>query len=328
MMSRIGLIKPDFVLLGCPSAITGGPEAIHQLAQIINDLGVRAEILYGGPDFKIKKGKLMYEPAVNDPVREEYARYFPITARSVTLTERTLIIMPEMNAFMHEMFAPAGFACWWLSWDNIFDPRNRLSDPALLSKFLAQSDILHLAQTFRVHTHLRDRGARRILDLVDYTDPRFTTAKPVHPNRTFTVAYNPRKAGELAKHFFDRHPDIPSCPIIGMSKDQVRDALSRAMIYVEFGHNPGNDRMPREAACVGCVVLAKAEGGSAYFEDMPLDGFKFSEQDVTSGRLAALIKAIARDPVPYFEAQSFYRHHLYLEKEQMTLQVRRLLSGS
>jgi hypothetical protein len=173
---------------------------------------------------------------------------------------------------------------------------------------------------------LRERGVRRIFDLVDYTDPRFIAAKPVHPNRTFTIAYNPRKAGTLAKHFFDRHPDIPGCPIIGMSKDQVRDALSRTMIYVEFGRNPGNDRMPREAACVGCIVLAKAAGGSAYFEDMPLDDrFKFEEQDVTSGKLAALIKAIAHDPMPYFEAQSFYRHHLYLEKEQMVLQARRLL---
>ena len=192
--------------------------------------------------------------------------------------------------------------------------------------FSASADLLHLAQTFRAHMCLRQRGVRRILDLVDYTDPRFTAAKPVHPNRVFTVAYNPRKGGALAKYFFDHHPDIPSCPLAGMSKDQVRDALSRAMIYVEFGHNPGNDRMPREAACVGCIVLAKAVGGSAYFEDMPLDHkFKFEEQDVTSGKLAAVIKAIARDPVPCFEAQSFYRSHLYLQKEQMVLQVRSLL---
>src|SRR5262249_24888912 len=157
----------------------------------------------------------------------------------------------------------------WLSWDNAFAKGGPLSDQTLRAKFLARSDILHLAQTFRAHWHLRREGARQILHLVDYTDPRFTAAKPVHPNPTFTIADNPRKAGTLAKHFFDRHPDIPSCPIVGMSKDQVRDALSGAMIYVEFGHNPGNDRMPREAACVGCIVLAVALGGSAYFEDMP-----------------------------------------------------------
>src|SRR5262249_10426608 len=186
------IIKPDFVLLGCPSAISGGPEAIHQLAQIINDLGVRAEIVYGNTDFKIKRHKLTYEPAVKDPVREEYARYSPIVARSVPLTERTLVILPEMHALMHKMFAPAGIAYWWLSWDNAFAKGSRLSDQALHAKFFGQRDILHLAQTFRAHICLREKGVRQILDLVDYTDPRFTTAKPVHPNPTFTIAYNPR----------------------------------------------------------------------------------------------------------------------------------------
>jgi hypothetical protein len=306
--------------------MSGGPEAIHQLAQIINELGVRAEILYGGADFEINKGRLSFDPVANNPLLAEYARYGPVTARRVTLTERSFVILPEMYAGWHEMFAPAIPAYWWLSWDNAFDPRGRIHNPAQQTKFFGQRHLLHLTQTFRAHMCLRERGVRRILDLVDYTDPRFTAAKPVHPNRTFTIAYNPRKAGEFAKHFFDRHPDIPSCPIFGMSKDQVRDALSRAMIYVEFGRNPGNDRMVREAACVGCIVLAKAVGGSAYFEDMPLDQrFKFEEQDVTSGKLASLIKAIAQNPVSYFEAQSFYRNYLYLEKEQMVLQVHRLL---
>ena len=323
------LVKPDIVLLGCPPVVSGGPESVHQLAQIINDLGVRAEIIYSGTTFTVNGDRLTYEPPTNNPAPEEYARYSPITARSVSLTDRTLVILPEMYLLMHGLFAPATrFAYWWLSWDNAFARGRRIAgiDPAERARFFAQSDVLHLAQTFRAHFLLRREGARQILDLLSYTDPRFTTSKPVHPNPTFTVAYSPKRAGMLAKYFFDRHPDIPGCPIIGMSKDQVRDALGRAMFYMEFGHNPGNDRMPREAACVGCIVLAKAAGGSAYFEDMPLDNsFKFEEQDVTSGKLGTLIKAIVRDPIPAFVAQSFYRHHLYLDKEQMILQARRVL---
>ena len=56
------LFKPDFVLLGCPPAISGGSESIHQLAQVINDLGVQAEILYAGRHFEIKKNKLKMKP--------------------------------------------------------------------------------------------------------------------------------------------------------------------------------------------------------------------------------------------------------------------------
>src|SRR5262249_38689727 len=157
----------------------------------------------------IEKGKLTYEPAMNGSLLKEYARYSPIITRSVTLTEKTLVILPEMYAGWHDMFAPARPAYWWLSLDNAFDPRGRIHDPAQQARFFGQRDLLHLMQTFRAHMHLRERGVRRILSLVDYTDPRFTAAKPVHPNGTFTIAYNPRKAGTLAKHFFDRHPDIP-----------------------------------------------------------------------------------------------------------------------
>ena len=65
MLRSIKLTRPDLVLLGCPKATaSGGPESIHQLAQIINELGVRAEIIYGGSSFKIEtiKGvQLLYE---------------------------------------------------------------------------------------------------------------------------------------------------------------------------------------------------------------------------------------------------------------------------
>ena len=308
---------------------SGGPESIHQLAQIINELGVRAEIIYGGSSFEIVKSKgvqLLYEPPTVNPTRGEYARYCPIPAHSTVLTEQTLVILPELFPAMHAMFAPAQTAYWWLSWDNAFFNGSPLNEPVFRSKFFARRDLLHLAQTFRTHILLRDRGAAHILDLVSYTDPRFTIAMPIKPNDNFGVAYNPRKSSELPKRFFEQNPDIPGCPIAGMSKEQLRDILSRTMIYVEFGNNPGNDRLPREAACVGCIVLAKRAGGSVYFEDMPLDdSFKFTEEQVKSGKLAETIRAISRDPVPYFNAQSYYRRHLFLDKAQMRLQARRLL---
>jgi hypothetical protein len=67
-------------------------------------------------------------------------------------------------------------------------------------------------------------------------------------------------------------------------------------------------------------------GGSAAFEDVPLPPwFKFAETDVQSGALAQKIQSIAGDPSFYFQAQNYYRHYLYLEKDMMTLQLRRLL---
>ena len=298
---------------------------------MINQLGIRAEIFYGGAPFEIRRGseaKFIYEPLADNPVLQEYAHYDPIPAKTTALSDRTLVILPEIFPELHKMFAPAVTAYWWLGWDAAFRPGSRLTDPGFQSMFFARADLWHIAQTFRAHVLLREKGVRRIVDVVDYVDPRFTGTKPKRHNDVFRVAYNPKKIGasDLARRFFDHSTDIPACPIIGMSRDQVHETLRQTMIYVEFGNNPGNDRLPREAASVGCIVLAKNAGGSSYFEDMPIDAeFKFTEQDVRSGRLARLIRTIASDPAPYFEAQEFYRSCLRLQREQMMLQTRRLL---
>jgi hypothetical protein len=298
---------------------------------MINRSGVRAEIFYGGAPFEIRRGnevEFIYEPLTHNLVLQEYAYYDPIPAKSTALSDRTLVILPEIFPELHKMFAPAVTAYWWLGWDAAFRPGSRLTDLGFQSTFFARPDLWHIAQTFRVHVLLREKGARRIVDVVDYVDPRFTGTKPNRHNVVFRVAYNPKRIGaaDLANRFFDDNTDIPACPIIGMSREEVHETLRQTMIYVEFGNNPGSDRLPREAASVGCIVLAKNAGGSSYFEDMPIDAeFKFSEQDVRSGRLAQLIRTIAGDPAPYFEAQEFYRSCLRLQREQMMLQTKRLL---
>ena len=189
---------PNLVLLGCPKTISGGPEAIHQLAQMINQLGVRAEVFYGGAPFEIKRGseaRFIYEPLANNPVLQEYAHYDPISAKSTALSDRTLVILPEIFPELHEMFAPAVTAYWWLGWDAAFRPGSRLADPGFQSMFFARADLWHIAQTFRAHVLLQAKGVRRILDAVDYVDPRFTATKPKRHNDVFRVAFQSEEIG-------------------------------------------------------------------------------------------------------------------------------------
>ena len=107
-----------------------------------------------------------------------------------------------------------------------------------------------------------------------------------------------------------------------MSKDQVRQALNSAAIYVEFGDNPGKDRLPREAACCGAIVLARIEGGSRMFGDTPIDPIhKFDNEAPDDGRLATTIRDVLADPRPHWDMQAFYRHYLFTEGELMRLQA-------
>ena len=50
----------------------------------------------------------------------------------------------------------------------------------------------------------------------------------------------------------------------------VSALLRRARIYVDFGPHPGMDRLPREAALAGCLVVTNREGAARYKEDVPI----------------------------------------------------------
>ena len=57
--------------------------------------------------------------------------------------------------------------------------------------------------------------------------------------------------------------------------------LSIYLQYIDFGPHPGMDRLPREAALAGCIVLTIGEGAANFDKDVPLPPqFKFKSFDV------------------------------------------------
>jgi hypothetical protein len=61
-------------------------------------------------------------------------------------------------------------------------------------------------------------------------------------------------------------------------------------VYVDFGKHPGRDRLPREAALAGCLVMSTYIGSATYWEDMPLSNwYKFETLDEVIGKVAELM---------------------------------------
>jgi hypothetical protein len=47
-------------------------------------------------------------------------------------------------------------------------------------------------------------------------------------------------------------------------------------VYIDFGHHPGKDRMPREAAAAGCCIITSRSGAAGNDLDTPINGrYKF-----------------------------------------------------
>ncbi|RBY95174.1 hypothetical protein DQ237_15945 [Blastococcus sp. TF02-8] len=310
----------------CPTVTTGGPEAIHQVAQVLNEEGLPTDIAYYGDGGRLRLdgARLVVEQPAENPCLEAYARYRPVVSPGALLRRHHLLVLPEVLAGSAPVFRGASVAVWWLSIDNA----PIVADPAALRLLLADREVRHFTQSAYAEDFLRRTGGRGSDPLGDYTDPRFAALRPQAPNVVPGVAYNPAKGAELADAFFAANPGLRGVPIRGMTKDEVADLLCSTQVYVDFGHFPGKDRLPREAAAGGAVVFLRRRGAGAYAEDFPVpDFFRFDEEDLASGELARRIAAVQSEPASFFAQQEPLRTAVQGEQETLRAQVRALLGS-
>jgi hypothetical protein len=325
----------DEVLLFCPEVKTGGPEALHQLAGQIVRHGGQAHMVYYGPVSHIAiDGDVLRCHAEASPMPAHFAQYRAPVLREARLTPATLIVFPEPLSKMAAALGTAyRRALWWLSLNNVLAQNPDLLDESYRKAFFADPDLLHFHQSDYARRFLEAHQARQYYPLSDYTDPDFVhhsciaAANPPIELRDNVVCYFPNKGAELAARFIEGQAALRSraafVPIREMSKAEVRETLFRARVYIDFGHHPGKDRVPREAAIAGAVVLLQATGAAACFADHPLPAaYLFTEEDLASGGLHRRLDAILADPAAHFAAQRHYRQVILLERERFDLEVR------
>ena len=325
----------DQVLLLCPEVKTGGPEALHQLGYQIARHGGLVRMAYYAPYSRLDiDGDIIRCHAESSPMPAHFAQYTPQVLRETRLTANTLVVFPEPLSKLAA--APAGYrrALWWLSLDNALAQNPGLAEGDAAALF-ADPALLHFHQSDYAARFLRQAGAAQYFPLSDYTDPNFLHRSqvmednPPITDRRDIITFFPNKGAALAARFLegaDRLRGTASfLPIREMTKAQVRAALFGARVYIDFGHHPGKDRVPREAAIAGAVVLLHEAGAARCFADHPLAAaYRFTEEDVTSGALHRRIDAILDDPAGHFAAQRTYRQAILLERERFDLEVRGL----
>lgn len=326
--SQPAALRPCYeqVVVLCPVVTTGGPEALHQLAHVINANGGNAEMAYYGQGSSlIEDGSVLraaYAP--NAEFEAAYARYAPTPLKQAPLTPSTLIIFPEVQAARARKFPGAKRAVWWLSVDNAIGSIPELADPAYAAELLSEPGILHLYQSDYARRFLERHGAREILPLFDFINRDYLDADlsaPAPPRKL--IGLFPRKGGALASRFVGKHPDLPFALIQNMSREQVRATLAQCAVYIDFGHHPGKDRVPREAAVSGAVVFLHERGAASCYADHPLDSFYlFREQDIESGLLHAKITTVLARHAEHFAKQRLYRQRVLLEVDEFALQVK------
>lgn len=314
------------VVILCPTAMTGGPEAIHQLAYGLNSAGIECYIAYYGPEHRVRVApdRLHCAPATCEQLMTRYARYFPRVLDEIALEPSTLVILPEPLARQAASFRACGVAVWWLSVDNAYINNPDFQDREKLRAYFADREPHHLYQSVYAREWLRANGAVKIYDLGDYTSEMFTLQPARGPSPRAACAYNAAKGSDIAQQFFADNPQFDALPLKGYSRDELREIFSERLFYVDFGHMPGKDRLPREAAACGSIVFVHRKGAGRCYDDFPIpDVFKFDLEDVASGELARRLRQAAEAPAEHWAMQGFLRDTVLWEKTVFGQQIMR-----
>lgn len=325
------------ILIFCPDAVSGGPEALHQLAHVLNEHGATARMVYYGQYSTLHLDGDVIHCGFNEdsPVHARYRDYDAPALRSGILDPNTLLVLPEVLLDMAVGWAGttvAQIALWWLSVDNA--PLANREPDETFETALFRSRIQHFYQSNYACAMLYRYQARPLSPLFDFTNDAFvreglglTSPEQAIATRGRTIAYYPAKAGPRGQSFMaallERDPSLTIIPIENMTWSQVGDALRSACLFIDFGHSPGKDRVPREASILGAAIIVRRAGAANHFNDYPLDpAFLFSDLDIETGILEQRIAAVLDDPGWAVTAQGGLRNRIALERREFSIQVR------
>ena len=198
--------------------------------------------------------------------------------------ESNLIIFPEIEPMPALKVKHAKAALWWLSLENFLERRHtsNIHDKLRYFKRMIQGrrplggatklrSLLHFSQTEHATQYLRTCGIEPI-PLIDSINEDFLTDLYLNriEHKKNIVLYNPTKGWKVTRKLIKALPELNFLPIKGLNREQLSQLLYEAKIYIDFGHHPGRDRMPREAAMHGCALISGTLGSAGNDIDLPI----------------------------------------------------------
>lgn len=312
------------LVLSPGNAVTGGPEALHYLVHVLRDLGLNAYIVYLPlrTDFQVPQPYAKF----NTPIGE----YEDI--------EGNLIVFPEVNPSMALSVRYAKAAIWWLSLDNFLERRhvNPLRDKIRYLKRVIKGQrplmgvkalrhLIHFVQSDYSSKYLESKGVQAMPFYEPINDQFLVDGINTGPDNRFDeILYNPVKGKNITDSLINAFPEFKFTALKGFNRAQLSEKLSAAKLYIDFGHHPGRDRMPREAAMHGCCIITGRLGAAKNDIDLPIQPqYKLdSYANDFFAKFGVLIKDIFGNFSQHYSAFDEYRDLIKNEPQRFKEQLK------
>jgi hypothetical protein len=271
------------------STLTGGPRAIFQLAEAIKFFDFNVNIIYDS-----HRAAKVFSTWQNDYLRNSN---YLLKDEILSLSSNDVVVLSETDLWEIDTWHSQGLRIWiyMLSVDNgisygvspiTFEGRLRFLKNVLKNlpnsfnyrwTQIESKISLILTQSFYANEAIQRSG--RMIPYYYIGDFISFKGEAPMPNRgislTPRVVYNPKKGlflFYLARLF---NPKLIFKPIRGVDPDNMKEFMRSADVYVDFGGQPGKDRLPREALLFGLPVLLFRRGAASNASDFPGVGISF-----------------------------------------------------
>jgi hypothetical protein len=222
----------------------GGCESLYQLVDSINNCGGYASIIW--------------DRGISNPVPNKYSHYNVRYGDQIEDDSDNWVIYPEVWTEKIHTFNNLKKAIWWLSVDNNHGKFTEWDN----------DEIYHIYQSFYAQNFIIERGGKNHFYINDYISKTYLENEYTIEGKENFVLYNPIKGKEFTVQIIQNNPNIKFVPIQNLNEEGIIDLLKRAKVYIDFGHHPGRDRIPRESAHLGCCVITNNRGSAGFYGDV------------------------------------------------------------
>lgn len=279
------------IYINCPgNAIAGGVESLYQLADAINTLGGNAIMIW--------------DNNYQNPIPKKYSHYNIRHSEVIEDNSDNWIVYPEVWTEKIGKYKNMKTAIWWLSVTN---------NHGKFTEFL-NSEITHFYQSFYALDFLQKNNAFKYLPLFDYVNEKYLTEIYNISEKQNIVCYNPVKGADITHRIITENPNVTFKPITGMDEIQIINLLKKSKIYIDFGHHPGRDRIPRESAILGNCIITNLLGAAGFYNDIPIEKkYKISDISNIGETIKNCFDNYERSIIDF----SIYRSSIKNQKEQL-----------
>ena len=98
--------------------------------------------------------------------------------------------------------------------------------------------------------------------------------------------------------------------------------MCSSKVYIDFGNHPGKDRIPREAATCGCLIVTGTKGAAANDYDVCIPRkYKFDDKDENISKIVAQIQDLLENYSNYRKDYDLYRKSILSEEDTFEKEI-------